>query len=574
MTETRCAMYNRYSSHEQDGSSTIESQQRECRRYAREHGLTIAEDAIYVDRALEATTTEIRDAFKTMIAAAQRTPRPFDVIVTWKFARLFRNREEAVIYKGLLRRRGIEVISVSEPIDRESASGVLTEGMLEVLDQFFSARLGEEVRRGQTETTLDGFSTGGRPPYGCRRVEVQDPRGRVDRTGQPVIRVTLELEPAEAAIVLRIFTMYANAGGYKKIVLALNREGIPGPRGGSWDTSTVREILKNPIYRGARVYGRNQKIRTEKGTRSKRAKPPESWTTKENAHPAIIPPDLWERVQRKLQRTAEAYKRSGQKMARLQGLQSRHLLTGILRCAICGAPFIARPAQNRKTGQRYGYYGCSYHTRRGNDVCGNRSYLPLAAIEQDLLAVLQQAVLTPDTTARLLSMVNARLRAQATDARPRLQELKAGLARVDREIANFTRAIGRGDFASLDGALKAAEARRTTLLTELAALQQTHGPGVLQFDARSPGTASPGAHRRATERGRGEGAGGDRADCRKDRGGCRRDDDDRGKAGRAVGGRRPIRPIGGPGERHQRCAHGSDWAEVLAWKEELLLYLY
>jgi DNA invertase Pin-like site-specific DNA recombinase len=71
MSGTRCALYARYSSHEQDGSSTIERQQRECRRYAREHGLIINEDAICVDRAVEGTATEIRDGFKRMISVAQ-----------------------------------------------------------------------------------------------------------------------------------------------------------------------------------------------------------------------------------------------------------------------------------------------------------------------------------------------------------------------------------------------------------------------------------------------------------------------------------------------------------------------
>ncbi len=481
MSNRRAAIYARYSSHEQDGSSTIESQIRECRSYARQHNLTINEDAIFVDRALEGTTTEIRDAFKALIATAQRPPRAFEAVLVWKFARMFRNRAESIAYKNLLRRRGVEVTSITERVDRDSATGVLMEGIIEVLDEFFGERLGEEVRRGQTENALAGHSSGGRAPFGYRRVEVPDPLGRVDRAGHPVVRVTVALEPAKAAVVLRVFEAYAAGSGYRRIVLGLNKDDVPGPSGESWDTSAVREILRNPTYRGARVYGRNQKVRTEKGTRSKRAKPPESWTTKEDAHPAIIPPDLWDRVQRKLTRAAEAYERSGQKMARLQALQTQNLLTGILHCAVCGKHFIARPAHKRKTGQRYKYYGCSFHARRGTAVCANRIYLPQVAIEQELLTVLADLILTPDLTGQLLAAVNAKLRAQASAARPRLQELKAALTRVDREIANFTRAVAKGDFASLEGALKAAEAQRATIVAELAEVEKVRAPGVLQL---------------------------------------------------------------------------------------------
>ncbi len=67
----RAAIYARYSSREQDGTSTIESQVRECRAYARQHGILVVDDALFVDRALPGTSAEPRDAFQAMIAAAQ-----------------------------------------------------------------------------------------------------------------------------------------------------------------------------------------------------------------------------------------------------------------------------------------------------------------------------------------------------------------------------------------------------------------------------------------------------------------------------------------------------------------------
>ena len=152
-----------------------------------------------------------------------------------------------------------------------------------------------------------------------------------------------------------------------------------------------------------------------------------------------------------------------------------------MHCAVCGQHFIARPAHKRKTGQRYHYYGCSFHSRRGADVCANRTYLPAEAIEQELLDVLVDRVLTPALAGELLATVNARLRAQAGAARPRLQELKAALARVEREIVNFTRAVAKGDFASLEGALKDAETRRAALRAEVVAVEQVRAPGVLQL---------------------------------------------------------------------------------------------
>ncbi len=113
-----------------------------------------------------------------MIAHAQRRASPFQKIVVWKFSRFARNRKDSAIYEGLLRRRGVDVVSVSEQVDRNSASGILTEGMCEVIDQFYSARLREEVHRGMKETALEGLDCGGIPPFGYTRREIPDPLGK------------------------------------------------------------------------------------------------------------------------------------------------------------------------------------------------------------------------------------------------------------------------------------------------------------------------------------------------------------------------------------------------------------
>ena len=78
-------------------------------------------------------------------------------------------------------------------------------------------------------------------------------------------------------------------------------------------------------------------------------------------------------------------------------------------------------------------------------------------------------------------MVNAKLRAQATASRPRVAEVRKALVEVDRQIANYTRAIARGDFASLEAALGAAEQRRATLQAELAKLDGDPQTAIIQL---------------------------------------------------------------------------------------------
>ena len=164
-----------------------------------------------------------------------------------------------------------------------------------------------------------------------------------------------------------------------------------------------------------------------------------------------------------------------------KSVQTQSLLTGLLKCAVCGGNFAARPVHTKRGSGQYSYYGCGVRARRGTSVCQNATLLPQEAIERELLELLLQAVFTPATLNRVLAAVNVRLRAQAQVSRPRIKELRRALSLVDREIANYTRAIGKGDFSSLDQALGAAEQRRTTLQGELARLNGNQEPAVVQL---------------------------------------------------------------------------------------------
>jgi len=98
---------------------------------------------------------------------------PFKAVLVWKLNRFSRNRYDSVTYKTLLRKQGIDVISINEPID-DSPIGQLVEGVLESIDEFYSANLGQDIRRGIKESSSRGFYCGSGVPYGYRRIKVQD----------------------------------------------------------------------------------------------------------------------------------------------------------------------------------------------------------------------------------------------------------------------------------------------------------------------------------------------------------------------------------------------------------------
>lgn len=188
----KVAIYARVSSDRQDVDLSIAAQLRALREYAAKEGYQVVRE--YVDEA-ESGRTADRPQFQRMIAEARRASRPFQLILVWKYSRFARSREDSAVFKSLLKKHGVRVASLTEPFD-DSPTGKLMEAIIESLDEFYSANLGQEVLRGMRESASRGFYVASRAPYGYWRVKVKD--GKKERA-------TLQPDPISGPVVQRIF---------------------------------------------------------------------------------------------------------------------------------------------------------------------------------------------------------------------------------------------------------------------------------------------------------------------------------------------------------------------------------
>lgn len=156
-----------------------DSQLKAIRKYAKEHDMILPEEFIFADEGISGRKTDKRVEFQRMIGMAKIKPKPFDVILLWKFSRFARNREDSIVYKSMLRKQcGIEVISISEQLSEDKTS-ILIEALIEAMDEYYSLNLAEEVKRGMSEK----FSRGG--VYLSRRSDTGCRTGSSSRTKPP-----------------------------------------------------------------------------------------------------------------------------------------------------------------------------------------------------------------------------------------------------------------------------------------------------------------------------------------------------------------------------------------------------
>lgn len=283
-----------------------DSQIKQIYNYAKSHHLIVPPEFIFSDEGISGKHTKNREAFNQMIAMAKTTPKPFDVILVWKFSRFARNREDSILYKSMLRKQlGIEVISITEPIGDDKMA-VLMEALIEAMDEYYSINLAEEVKRGMKEKVTRGNPVS-IAPFGYKM-----------QKGCYVI------DSGKAAIVRMIFEDYTNGKGCREIAEKLNLMGIPSAKGNLFETRTIAYILNNPVYIG--------KIRwNPKGVTQRNFQDP-SLMIVNGSHKPIIKKALWDKAQAILAHHKLIYGNHTRRKP-----VPKFMLQGLVRCSNCGA---------------------------------------------------------------------------------------------------------------------------------------------------------------------------------------------------------------------------------------------
>lgn len=316
------AAYVRVSDERQDEYSP-DSQLKKIREHAAKEGYIIPDEYVFYDDGISGKSTQKREEFNKMISTAKDKSHPFDRIYVWKFSRFARNQEESIAFKNLLQKKGVAVVSVSEPIP-EGHYGTLIERVIEWMDEFYLINLGTEVLRGMNEKVARGEPV------------VPAPFGYINA------EKTYLVDEEAAPIVREIFQRYADGEGQRTIAKDLTERGLRTKRGNPIENRWVEYILWNPAYIG--------KIRwTPDGSKavSKRDYTNESIQTSDGNWQPIISMELWDAVQKLLAEQKMKYPKYAKRQQPIS-----YMLKGLVRCSACGGTLAMSSATSGKNKTR------------------------------------------------------------------------------------------------------------------------------------------------------------------------------------------------------------------------------
>lgn len=453
----RAALYARFSSDLQHDRS-IDDQLAVCRALAERHGLAVAE--IFTDRARSGAHAASRPGLQALLAAV--AGGRVELVLAEALDRLSRDQEDvAAIYKRVVF-AGARILTAAEGDVDE-----LHIGLKGTMNALFLKDLAAKIRRGQRGRVAAAKAPGGRA-YGYRVVR------RLDERGEPV-RGERAIEPAEAAIVRRIFAEYAAGRSPRAIAAGLNADGIPSPTGRAWNASTINGnrqrrsgILYNEAYTGRVVWNRVHMVRDpDSGRRLSRPNDAAAIVAEAAPHLRIVDDATWQAAQA---RKAAAGDRPAHVARR-----PRRLLSGLIVCGCCGGGFTVVES-NR--------WGCSGRRERGN--CANARRIPVPLLEARVLAGIRDRLLAPHRAARYA----AAFRRAVADARAEARRAEAAdrrrLAALEAQIERLVDVLASGE----DAGGAAIRRRLATLEAERAGLAARQAPDdgaeILELHPRLP----------------------------------------------------------------------------------------
>ena len=383
-------IYARFSSHAQNEQS-IEGQLAECRAFAERNNLRIVRE--YIDRALTGTTDK-RPDFLQMIEDSKR--KGFQFVIVYQLDRFARNRYDSATYKAKLKKNGVRVLSAKENIT-DDASGILIEGVLESMAEYYSAELSQKIKRGISISASKCKYFGGSVPLGYK----------VDEQKNFVINEEV------APLVKTMFEMLVGGNTYADIIRYLNERGIKTSRGGKWNKSSFHRIFSNRRYLGKYIY-HGEEI--------------------DGGMPRLIDDELFAEAQKVLARYAAAPSRGKAKV--------EYLLSDKLICGHCGNKMtgISSTSKNKTT---HHYYKCAGNNK---GICKKRT-IRKQFIEDEVIDAIvgEHGVLTDEFIDLVAAETYLLIQAEQNDTE--IKRLENLVAENQKAINNLMQVLMLGKIA-------------------------------------------------------------------------------------------------------------------------------
>lgn len=409
--KTKVYIYTRVSTAMQIDGYSLDAQKSRMKAFAEYNEYEIVGE--YEDAGKSGKSIEGRAEFNRMMEDIKSGKDGVSFVLVFKLSRFGRNAADVLSTLQVMQDFGVNLICVEDGIDSSKDAGKLMISVLSAVAEIERENIRVQTMEGRIQKAREGKWNGGFAPYGYKL-----------ENGQ------LFINEEEADAIRVIFDQYVHTDmGANGLAKYLDQHGIhkiqrQNGKNPLFDASLIRRILKNPVYCGKIAYGRR---RTEKvhGTRNDyRLVEQDDYLLVDGQHEGIVSEELWHEAQVKLLAQAQKYEHVN------RGKDTKvHLLSGIVKCPICGAGMYGNKSiKHKQDGTKYKdffYYGCKHRTMIRGHKCDYRKQIHEELLDSAVAEVIVKLVSNPKFAAMMQEKIN----------------MKVDTVAIEQEIANYEKLL-------------------------------------------------------------------------------------------------------------------------------------
>lgn len=375
-----------------DGYS-LDAQKEKLQRYAQFQNMTIIGE--YSDEGKSGKSVEGRPQFLKMLNDIENGKAKVDFVLVFKLSRFGRNAADVLNSLQRMQDFGVNLICVEDGIDSSKDSGKLMISVLSAVAEIERENILVQTMEGRKQKAREGKWNGGFAPYGYQLVDgelliAEDEAETIRLIYDKFIHTNMGINAIAA---------YLNQHGYKKKKRQNNTLD-------AFASSFIKGVLDNPIYCGKLAFGRrkNEKV---PGTRNEyRIVKQDEYMLNDGIHEAIISEEDWQLAQQKRKQTGVGH-------AKVHSLEHEHILSGIIRCPICGSGMYGNVNRKKKPDgtlyRDYFYYACKHRRMVDGHNCSYRKQWSEDKVNAAVEEVIRKLVQNPKFEKAIKGKIGSRL---------------------------------------------------------------------------------------------------------------------------------------------------------------------
>lgn len=418
--KTKVYTYTRVSTEMQTEGFSLDAQREILHRYCETNNMTIVKE--FCDAGISGASTAGRPEFTAMMTAIEQRADDVKYVLVYKLSRFARNTADTLSAVQSMQDMGVNLIVIEENINTSTPVGKMLCTFMATFAELDRANIKEQTMQGRMQKARTGLWNGGIPPYGYK---VVDSKLVVDEEEALVVKKFFELYTTSAKGVNGIIR-WLNANGFKKQTSKHRRlNGFTG--------DFVRRVLKNPVYCGDIVYRRTttETLTGKRGKNRRIQAGADLWVVNKDSHPALIDRETFEKAQLKLKLSRERYLDSKKDADHV------NLLTGILKCPVCGASLYGNSRAHKRADGTYGNREYFYRCINTRMISGHKCSFRRQFSQAKLNAVVENLIISLVDKPEFATMIQEKISAKV-DIGFAEEEVKQATLFLEKEKRRLT----------------------------------------------------------------------------------------------------------------------------------------